>query len=213
MKNMWKKLQAALLLLVMAFAFAACGQDAEAPESGFEEETEATLEAEVTENAGDAVEAQDASIYDPTSGWIEAGTAAEAAAGAGIEDFEVPDQIDVKALSMSGPQFSCLDGVAQAYYEAAAACVYIRKAEGVYGAEITERDVKGFPCKWQQSVDDEGETDADDMVDCYGMKEGEAIVVQWTDGDETFAITSQGLGGEEFTMDEKSIRTIVDAVD
>lgn len=142
--------------------------------------------------------------------WIEVSSAAEAAKGAGnMEDFEVPQKLKINDLTFSDPAFSYLDGVAQAYYESGAIGIYVRKAGGIYGGMMTDRDVKEFPKHWTQKVGD----DEDDVVDCYGMKKGSAIVIQWGDTEDFHTVTSQGLGGEEYGMDEDTVSWLEDAID
>ena len=117
--------------------------------------------------------------------WTKVSSAAEAAKGAGTEDFEVPQQLQINDLTFSDPAFSYLDKVAQAYYEEGAIGIFVRK------------------------VGD----DADDVVDCYGMEKGSAIVIQWGDTEDCYTVTSQGLGGEEYGMDEATVDRLEDVID
>ena len=141
--------------------------------------------------------------------WTKVSSAAEAAKGAGTEDFEVPQQLQINDLTFSDPAFSYLDKVAQAYYEEGAIGIYVRKASGIYGGPMTDRDLDSFPEHWTQQVGD----DADDVVDCYGMEKGSAIVIQWGDTEDFHTVTSQGLGGEEYGMDEATVDRLEDVID
>ena len=142
--------------------------------------------------------------------WTKVSSAAEAVKGAGgIEDLEVPQQLKINDLTFSDPAFSYLDGVAQAYYESGAIGIYVRKAGGIYGGPMTDRDLKSFPQHWTQQVGD----DADDTVDCYGMEKDSAIVIQWGDTEEFYTVTSQGLGGEEYGMDAATVSWLEDVID
>ena len=142
--------------------------------------------------------------------WTKVSSAAEAAKGAGnMEDFEVPQQLKINDLTFSDPAFSYLDGVAQASYESGAIGIYVRKACGIYGGPMTDRDLKSFPQHWTQQVGD----DADDVVDCYGMEKDSAIVIQWGDTEEFYTVTSQGLGGEEYGMDAATVSWLEDVID
>ena len=58
------------------------------------------------------------------------------------EGFVVPDQIVFNDATFKNPQFSYYLSVAQAYYEFGAMSVYIRKAVGIYGGPITDRDIE-----------------------------------------------------------------------
>ena len=142
--------------------------------------------------------------------WAKVSSAAEAAKGAGnMEDFEVPQQLQINDLTFSDPAFSYLDKVAQAYYEEGAIGIFVRKASGIYGGPMTDRDLDSFPEHWTQQVGD----DADDVVDCYGMEKGSAIVIQWGDTEDCYTVTSQGLGGEEYGMDEATVERLEDVID
>ena len=141
--------------------------------------------------------------------WTKVSSAAEAAKGAGMEDFEVPPQLQINDLTFSDPAFSYLDGVAQASYESGAIGIYVREASGIYGGPMTDRDLDSFPEHWTQQVGD----DADDVVDCYGMEKDSAIVIQWGDTEDFHTVTSQGLGGEEYGMDEATVARLEEVID
>ena len=142
--------------------------------------------------------------------WTKVSSAAEAAKGAGnMEDFEVPQQLKINDLTFSDPAFSYLDGVAQASYESGAIGIYVRKACGIYGGPMTDRDLDSFPEHWIQKVGDDG----DDTVDCYGMEKDSAIVIQWGDAEEFYTVTSQGLGGEEYGMDVNTVSWLEDVIE
>ena len=142
--------------------------------------------------------------------WTKVSSAMEAAEGAGsMEDFEVPQQLKINDLTFSDPAYSYLDGVAQASYESGAIGIYVRKASGIYGGPMTDRDLDSFPEHWTQKVGD----DVDDTVDCYGMEKDSAIVIQWGDTEEFYTVTSQGLGGEEYGMDEATVTWLADVIE
>ncbi|MBQ6401466.1 MAG: hypothetical protein IJI20_04180 [Firmicutes bacterium] len=147
---------------------------------------------------------------DPLDEWEQVDTAAEAAQGAGnMDEFEVPVQLKINDMVFTDPKFSYQDGVAQAYYESGAVGISIRKAGGIYGGPMTDRDIESFPKHWTQQVGDE----ADDVVDCYGMEEGAAIVAQWNEEKDCYTVTSQGLGGEEYGMDAATVERLEDEID
>ena len=142
--------------------------------------------------------------------WTKVSSGAEAARCAGnMEDFEIPQQLKINDLTFSDPTYSYLDGVAQAYYESGAIGIYVRKACGIYGGPMTDRDLDSFPQHWTQQVGD----DVDDVVDCYGMEKDSAIVIQWGDAEEFYTVTSQGLGGEEYGMDATTVSWLEDIID
>ena len=142
--------------------------------------------------------------------WTKVSSAAEAAAGAGnMDEFEVPAELKINDQTFTDPAFSYQDGVAQAYYESGAIGVSVRKACGIYGGPMTDRDLESFPQHWTQQVGD----DADDVVDCYGMEKDSAVVIQWGDTEDFYTVTSQGLGGEEYGMDASTVDWLEDIID
>ena len=177
-----KKVLIAFIAVVMIFGMTACGQ---------KEEQEQQASASVSVAADE---------------WAEAKTAEEAAELAGFSEFVIPETIEFNDIEFIGMHYSALDAVAQAVYEAGAMEVYVRKAEGIYGGPITDRDIENeFPKIWSQEVD--GIT-----VDCYGLDDSGAIVALWTVDDKTYCVTSQGLGGEEVPMPEPVIEAFVKGV-
>ena len=142
--------------------------------------------------------------------WNKVSSANEAAAGAGnMDEFEVPAQLKINDQTFTDPEFSYLDGVAQAYYEGGAIGVSVRKACGIYGGPMTDRDIESFSQHWTQQTGD----DSDDVVDCYGMEKGSAIVIQWGDEEKFYTVTSQGLGGEEYGMDASTVEWLEDIIE
>ena len=147
---------------------------------------------------------------DDADSWTKVPTAMDAAVGAGnMDEFDVPAELKINDLTFTDPKFSYQDGVAQAYYESGAIGISVRKACGIYGGAMTERDLDSFPQHWTQQAGD----DSEDVVDCYGMNKDSAIVIQWGDENEFYTVTSQGLGGEEYGMDAATIEWLEDEID
>ena len=142
--------------------------------------------------------------------WEKAASAEEAATGAGnMDEFNVPAQLRINDLTFTDPVFSYQDGVAQAYYESGAIGISVRKACGIYGGPMTDRDLDSFTQHWIQNAEDE----ADGVVDCYGMEKDSAIVIQWGDTEKFYTVTSQGLGGEEYGMDPATVDWLEDEIE
>ena len=142
--------------------------------------------------------------------WTKVPSAKDAAVGAGnMDEFDVPSELKINDLTFTDPKFSYQDGVAQAYYESGAIGISVRKACGIYGGPMTDRDLESFPQHWAQSVGD----DAEDVVECYGMDKDSAIVIQWGDENEFYTVTSQGLGGEEYGMDAATVEWLQGEID
>ena len=141
----------------------------------------------------------------PASEWTSVSSVVEAAKGAGFDSFDVLEDFEAHGITYSAPKFSYLDGVAQATYESPATMVQIRKAVGVYGAPITDRNVNDFPVHWTENHKGLN-------IECYGPEQGKATVFIWKYGDVTCGCTYQGLGGEEMTMDVDEITSLVSGI-
>ena len=185
-----------MLMLAMAMVFAGCGDKSS---------EEAQAETETTAEETQATEAEDEGTIPAPEEWTSAATAEEAAEAAALDVFDVPDECSVGDIAYSNPAYSYLDKVAQASYETGASMLYIRKANGVYGAPLTDRDLGEFSQKWTQNFKGL-------EVECYGFEKDKAIVVTWTLEEDAYAITSQGLGGEEVPMDADDIASLLASI-
>lgn len=117
----------------------------------------------------------------------------------------MPGKFSIGDISFENPSFSYADRVAQALYESGATAVYIRKADGIYGAPLSDRNYDEFPNSWTQNHKGL-------EINCYGPEEDAATLIQWNVGSEAFALTYQGLGGDEMTMTPDDITSIVTAI-
>ena len=196
-----KKVLVAAFAAVFALALAGCASgSASSASAGAQSSSDsASADSSVTSSVAEQVEPE--GFLD----WEKADSAAEAAQAAGFESFEVPAQIVLGKLTFENAWFGFNDGVAEAVYEQPACAVYIRKADSVYAGALTDRTYDEFAAKWTQ--DCEGLE-----VNCYGAADGEATVIQWNDGSTAYAVTYQGLGGEEMTMTPDEIASLVESV-
>ena len=137
-----------------------------------------------------------------TIAWNEVNSAEEAAKGAGFEKFGVVTKFKLGDLEFAEPKFAYAGGVAQATYETPATMVYFRKAVDNYTTPLSDRKLDEFPARWNKVY--EG-TD----VTCYGPAKGAVTVATWTDGVKSYAVTFQGLGGDEMSMDSDELASLV----
>ena len=191
-----KKVLVAMTVAALAFVLAGCASGA----SG----SSAATSSDATSDSATAAEEVTEGNHEPTQ-WAPVESAAKAAQGAGFASFDVPDSFTFGDLEFSKPTFSYADGVAQATYETAATMVTIRKGDGIYGAPLTDRNYAEFPQKWTQNHKGL-------EITCYGAKEGAATVIQWNVDSGAYAITYQGLGGEEMAMTPDEITSIVSGI-
>ena len=161
------------------------------------EETE--KQPEVVEEAATEEAAADQGV---SIDWTEAKTGEEAAKGAGFDKFGVVTKFKLGDLEFSDPKFAYAGGVAQATYETPATAVYFRKGVDTYTTPLSDRNLDEFGAHWHKVI--EG-TD----VTCYGPAKGAVTVATWTDGVKSYAVTFQGLGGDEMSMDTDELASLV----
>lgn len=134
-------------------------------------------------------------------GWTIAKNEKQVTEATGLDSFSVPKKIKIADVTFRNPVISYKDGVAQAYYEEGATAVTVRKAEKSNKNPLTDRDLKELTAKWDIVVNNI-------PLVLYGKKESAPIVGMFSDDKNNYCITSQGLGGEEFTMNMLEIVTI-----
>lgn len=184
---MKKQVVAYALTGVLALGIVGCGQQQEA---ATESETQ-------TEEKTEQVE--------PATKWTDAKDAAAAAKGAGIPTFGAPQSLTVNKQSYKDPTFSYADGVAQATYETGATAIILRKADGTHTAPLSDVDRTELPNKWVKSYE------GLDVTLCGSARDA-ATVITWTDGTADYAVTYQGLGGEEVSMTSNDVTVVVKTV-
>lgn len=183
----------------LVLALAGCSSSSKTEEA-------ATTEPEVVEEeVVETPEEDESADQGETIEWVEVKTADEAAAGAGFDKFGVVDKFTVGDLEFKDPSFAYAGGVAQATYETPATAIFIRKGVGSYSTPLSDRHLDTFAAKWFKVF--EGIE-----ITCYGPSRGAITVATWTDGFKSYALTYQGLGGEEMSMDSDELAVIVKGI-
>lgn len=129
---------------------------------------------------------KDLVVYDKVANPItEVGTAQEAAEGAGLDTFEVPDSVTVDGKTISSPKFMFIDtDIAEALYEGDDGRVVIRKGHPLKGEDSIAGDYGTYEEHWILDADGR-------EVTCNGHEEGKALLVEWKDADGvSFSIAS-----------------------
>ena len=176
----------------LVLALAGCGQQAA------ETKTEEPAAQEAVEETAEEPVAEE----EPEIQWTEVSSAEEAAKGAGIDKFDVIDSFKLGDLEFKDPKFSYAGGVAQATYETPATMVYIRKGVGTYTTPLSDRNLDEFASRWFKVI--EGSN-----ISCYGVAKGAVTVATWSDGNTSYGLTFQGLGGDEMSMDGDELAVLV----
>ena len=198
-----KKLVAMAALLALALALTGCVTQVTKESKPSLSANEATASAS---SASSSAKASSSASSSATIKWTSAKTADEAAKGAGIDLFAVPDSIVIADITFSAPTFYYTEHVAQATYEVSGtAKLVVRKAEGAHTAPLTDSDKSSFAQSWKNNY--EGFE-----VTCYGDKQGEASICLWNDGTKEYGVEIAGHGSNKVTMDAEDVDDIVKAI-
>ena len=163
-----KKIIAIALVAVMVFSLAACGgkKETEAPQT----------DAQTEENVG---------IANP---WTEAKTAEEAAEGAGVGNFNVPeDKTETKAGEIVWSAFRYMEGIAEAEGLIGSAELTVRK--GLKEYEDVSGDYTEYAHEWTQEL-------GDLKINCFGNEEGKTMKAVWVTDNFSYSIMVRGQGDE-----------------
>lgn len=176
MKN--KRILLLSLVLIFSMIFAACGS------SQNEEESESEV-----------------GVANP---WSDVGSAEEAAEGASIDSFTVPEGAEISLGTVNIETYRCMEGLAEVHSPVGAVEMTIRK-----GLDSTAEsgDVSGdygeYKHEWKSVIDGV-------EVNCYGNREGEATKTLWKAGDYCYSIVAIGAGGDsDFGLSPEDLAIIV----
>ena len=154
--------------------------------------------------AGEQVEAHSTvsvTVEAPEPTWKSAGSASEAAKGAGIGSFSVMDSVTIGDNTFTKPSFSYMSGIAQAIYDAPACRVVIRKGYGPAGTVIPG-ELPSFSQQWSQNFKGLN-------ITCNGNAQDKATYIEWYVDEEAYSAYYEGLGGETMTMSPDDVSSIV----
>lgn len=140
--------------------------------------------------------------------WHDVDTAEEAAKGAGLDLFQVPDGVEISLGTVEVEQYRYMEGLAEAVIPIAAVDMTIRK--GLSSAAVEPGDVSGdyndYEHTWTQNIKGL-------EVTCYGNREGDATKIIWNVEDYCYSITAFGAGGDEdFGLDPDDINSLINAI-
>ena len=137
--------------------------------------------------------------------WKEAATAEEAAEGAGLGSFKVPDGVETTMGTVVPLSYSYIDGVADADISVDNVDLHFRKGLASEYDDVSFEKTIYFH-DWTREV---GGT----PVKCYGNRDGEATKTVWTDGKYVYALLVNGAGeDEDYGLLVPDVEALVDAV-
>ena len=139
--------------------------------------------------------------------WSDVASAEEAAEGAGLDSFVVPEG---EIADMGKPfaiHYRCMDGMAEAVYEFPAAEITVRTAKIAEGESF---DVSGdygeYAKEWTENINNVS-------VACAGNRKGESTKTYWGEGTLAHSITALGLGGDDdFGLTVERLTVFVEAM-
>ena len=132
--------------------------------------------------------------------WSDAASAAEAAQGAGLSSFSVPDAgIGLTIGNLGDWTFSYADGMAQAKTTAGDVQITIRKAVLAGDGDISG-DYNAYEVEWPLTL--KGLT-----VNCAGHSQDAANKVLWTAHDDAYCILADGAG-----LSPDDINSLINAI-
>lgn len=140
--------------------------------------------------------------------WSDVDSAEEAAKGAGLDEFVVPEGLEISLGTVEVAQYRCMEGIADAETPIAAVDMTIRK--GKKDLEIAEGDISGdygeYKYDWNMTI-------GDVEVKCFGNREGEATKTIWSNGEYDYAILAFGAGGDDdFGLNTDDLTALVSGI-
>lgn len=144
---------------------------------------DASTSAAGTEESGEAAE-----MANP---WHDAASAEEAAEGAGLDSFALPEGEIADLGEPIEITYQYMDGMAQARFEFPASAVTARTATLAEGELFDiSGDYTTYANEWTEYVDNI-------PVACAGNREGESTKTYWGEERIAHSLVAEGLGGDE----------------
>ena len=189
---------------VCALVIALAGCSSQQSSSGGQEEGGSEA-AETSAAADTPAEAETSSEVGMPNPWSDVDTAEEAAQGAGVEDFVVPEGLEISLGPIAVDQYRCMENIAEARVEFPAVSMCIRKGAAVQGGDISG-DYNEYAHTWTQDVDGI-------EVTCAGNREGDSTKTIWSNGKYCYSINVLGLGGDDdYGLPAEDVAALVAAI-
>lgn len=194
-----KKLLVAACAVLFALALAGCASSGSSNASS----NAASGSSSASSNEASSSAASAASSSESTglaNPWSDADSAEAAAQGAGVDSFELGDNLGMTDKTLFDPTYRYMDDIAEATLQGGAFDVTVRKSMH-QGGQMLNGDYNDYPEFWTTTIDGV-------EVTCHGYKEGVATAFEWCD-DANYSVLFRGLGGENMGVEEADIAAIV----
>ena len=139
--------------------------------------------------------------------WSDVASLDEAAKGAGLDMFSIPEGAEISLGEVKLTQARCMEGLAEAVVEFPAVEMTIRKGN----ASVAEYgDISGdyneYANTWTQNIKGL-------EVTCFGNREGESTKTIWQVDDTCYSITAYGLGGDtDYGLSPDDINSLINGI-
>ena len=170
----------------------------------WQEDQEHAADDMVFEYAGMAPEGENVGMANP---WSDVSTLDEAAAGAGLDMFSIPEEAEISLGEVKLSQARYMEGLAEAVVEYPAVEMTIRKGN----ASVAEDgDISGdyneYANTWTQNIKGL-------EVTCFGNREGDATKTIWKVDDTCYSITAYGLGGDtDYGLSADDLNSLINGI-
>ena len=139
--------------------------------------------------------------------WSTADTLAEAAAGAGLDMFSIPEGAEISLGEVKLSEARYMDGLAEAVVDFPAVQMTVRKGNA---SAATDGDISGdyneYASTWTQNIKGL-------EVTCFGNREGEATKTVWQVDDTCYSITAYGLGGDsDYGLSPDDLNSMINGI-
>lgn len=140
--------------------------------------------------------------------WSDVETPSEAAEGAGLDGFSIPEGTEIYLGEVKVSQCRYMEGIAEAVIDYPASQLVIRK--GLASAAAEEGDISGdyneYANTWTQNINGI-------EVTCFGDKEDAAAKTIWQADDMCYSINAIALGGEEaFGLSADDLSSLINGI-
>lgn len=134
--------------------------------------------------------------------WSEAKDAAEAAKGAGLDGFDLVEDLTLSVGEETSRTYRYMEGLAEAYLEFPASAILVRKGTVGEDGDVSG-DYNTYAHTWTENFKGL-------EVTCFGNREGEATKTIWSLGEMNYSISAQGLGGDQdFGLKADDLQSII----
>ena len=139
--------------------------------------------------------------------WKDADTLAEAAEGAGLDGFSIPEGAEISLGEVKLTEARFMEGLAEAYVAFPAVDLTIRKGKASIAQDgDLSGDYNNYENTWTQNIKGL-------EVTCFGNREGESTKTVWQVDDACYSITAYGMGGDtDYGLSPDDINSLINGI-